>query len=119
INKLFVTLDADNRVSESCETNNSLTKDFYILEDEIRPVSPYNYSIVTQQNITYTASTANPLSGQRQYLMEVDTTGLFTSPFKKQYSSTGVGGIVQFNPNNITFTDSTVYYWRTSMVPLN
>jgi len=119
LNKLSITLDADNRVNELCETNNALTRDFYILEDEIRPVSPYNYSIVTQQNITYTASTANPLMAQRQYLMEIDTTELFNSPFKKQYSATGAGGIVQFTPANVSYTDSTVYYWRTSMVPMN
>ncbi len=119
LNKLTITLDADGRVDELCETNNILVRDFFIQEDEVRPVSPYNYSIVTQQNITYSASTANPLGGQRQYLMEVDTTELFNSPFKKQYTATGTGGIIQFTPNNITFTDSTVYYWRTSMVPLN
>ncbi len=119
LNKLSIILDADNRVNESCETNNSINRDFYILEDEVRPVSPYNFSIVTQQNITYTASTANPLAGQRQYLMEIDTTELFNSPFKKQYNTAGAGGVIQFVPNNITFTDSTVYYWRTSMVPLN
>ncbi|MBL0359261.1 MAG: hypothetical protein IPP72_21410 [Chitinophagaceae bacterium] len=119
LNKLTVILDADGRIDESCETNNTIEKEFYILEDEVRPVSPYNYSIINQQNITYTASTANPLSEQRQYLMEIDTTELFNSAFKKQYTASGGGGIIQFTPGNLTFTDSTVYYWRTSMVPLN
>ncbi len=119
LNKIIVTIDPDNRVQELSETNNSVTKEFYILEDEIRPVSPYNYSIVNKQQLTFTASTANPLSGQRQYIMELDTTELFNSSFKKQYTSTGIGGAIEFVPNNVTFTDSTVYYWRTSMVPLN
>jgi len=119
LNKVTVILDADGVVDEACETNNEITKEFYILEDEVRPVSPYNYSIINTQNITYTASTANPLSDQRQYLMEIDTTELFNSPFKKQYTNAGIGGIIQFTPGNLTFTDSTVYYWRTSMVPLN
>lgn len=119
LNKITVILDEDNKSDEACETNNTIVKEFYILEDEVRPVSPYNYSIVNTQGITFTASTANPLSDQRQYLMEIDTTELFNSPFKKQYSNAGVGGIIQFTPSNITFTDSTVYYWRTSMVPLN
>ncbi|MDB5280774.1 MAG: hypothetical protein JWR61_5729 [Ferruginibacter sp.] len=119
LNKIIVTLDVDNRVQEVSETNNTITKEFYILEDEIRPVSPYNFSIVNKQQITFSASTANPLSGQRQYVMELDTTELFNSPFKKQYTASGVGGAVEFVPNNITFTDSTVYYWRTSMIPIN
>ncbi len=119
LNKIIVTLDVDNTVQELSETNNTLTKEFYILEDEIRPVSPYNYSIVNNQQIVFSASTANALGGQRQYQMEIDTTELFNSPFKKQYSGNGRGGIIEFKPTDILFTDSTVYYWRTSMVPLN
>ncbi|CAN5670296.1 hypothetical protein BH11BAC3_BH11BAC3_03410 [soil metagenome] len=119
LNKFTFTIDADNKVAELSEANNTFTKDVFIFEDEVRPVSPYNFSIVNQQNIPFYASTANPLNGQRQYLMEIDTTELFNSAFKKQYTSSGIGGVLQFNPGNITFQDSTVYYWRTSMVPLN
>jgi hypothetical protein len=117
LNKIMVSLDVNNKVAELSETNNTAEKEFYIYEDELRPVYPYNYSIVNQQNITFTGTTANPLVTQRQYTMEVDTTELFNSSFKKTYSVSGVGGIVEFKPTNITFTDSTVYYWRTSVVP--
>ena len=118
LNHIIISLDADHQVNELSESNNDLVKDFYIFEDELRPVYPYNYSIINNQNITYTASTANPVSGNRQYQMEIDTTALFNSPFKKQYTANGPGGIVQFTPTNITFTDSTVYYWRTTITPL-
>ncbi|MFT3910677.1 MAG: C25 family cysteine peptidase [Ferruginibacter sp.] len=118
LNQIIVTLDETNRVDELYETNNTVTKEFYIFEDELRPTFPYDYSIINQQNITYVANTADPLSaGQRQYVMEIDTTELFNSPFKKSYNQTGGGGIVEFTPTNITFTDSTVYYWRVAMVP--
>lgn len=118
LNQILVSLDNSNRVSELYETNNSITKDFYIFEDELRPTFPSNYSIINQSNITFVANTANPLGNSRQYSMEIDTTELFNSSFKKVYSTTGIGGIVQFTPTNITYTDSTVYYWRVSMVPL-
>lgn len=117
LNKLLVSLDEGNRVDELSETNNTLSKDFYIFEDELRPISPYNFSIVNQQNITYYASTANPLSEQRQYVMEVDTTELFNSPFKKSYNASGSGGVIQFSPTNITYNENVVYYWRTATVP--
>ncbi len=118
-NKLMVDLDVNNAVSELSETNNSLVKDFVIFEDELRPVYPYNYSIISVQSPTFVSSTANPLNTQRQYVMEVDTTELFNSSFKKTYNASGPGGVVQFTPTGLTFTDSTVYYWRTAMVPLN
>jgi hypothetical protein len=119
LNKLIITLDDGNRIDESSENNNVLIKEFYIFEDELRPVSPYNYSIVNQQNITYYANTANPLGSLRQYVMEVDTTQNFNSSFKKVYNSSGVGGVIEFKPANITFTDSVVYYWRVAVVPVN
>ncbi|MEO6729784.1 MAG: C25 family cysteine peptidase [Ferruginibacter sp.] len=119
LNKLIFTVDADSKVTELSESNNTYTKEFVIFEDELRPVSPYNYSIVNQQNIKFIASTANPLNGIRQYQMELDTTELFNSSFKKQYSANGIGGVIEFSPGSISFSDSTVYYWRTSVVPLN
>ena len=118
LNKIIVTLDVDNKVAELSELNNGAEKEFYIYEDEIRPIAPYRFSIVNLQNITYTASTANPLVQQRQYVMEIDTTELFNSAFKKTYNVSGNGGVIDFKPTNITFTDSMVYYWRTSIVPV-
>lgn len=119
LNKLIVTLDNTNRVDEAFENNNTVTKEFYIFEDELRPISPYNYAIVNTQNITFSASTAAPLGVSRNYQMEIDTTELFNSPFKKQYNTSTVGGVVDFTPTNLNFTDSTVYYWRVSIVPDN
>ena len=119
LNQIIVSLDATNIIDEQFETNNTITKEFYIFEDELRPAFPYNFSIVNHQNISFVSNTANPLSGQRDYVMEVDTTELFNSVFKKVYNKTGVGGVVEFIPTNLTFTDSTVYYWRVAMVPQN
>ena len=117
LNQIIVSLDVTNRVDELFETNNNITKDFYVFEDELRPTYPYNYSIINQQNITFVANTANPLGANKQYSMEIDTTELFNSAFKKIYTNSGIGGIVQFTPANISYTDSTVYYWRVSMQP--
>ncbi len=109
-------IDADNKVSEIYETNNCITKDFFIYEDEIRPVYPYNYGIVNRQGIKFQASSANPFASSRLYRMELDTTQLFNSPFKRSQDINSVGGIVEFNPT-VTFTDSTVYYWRVAPIP--
>ena len=117
LNHLLVNVDYTNKVDEQFENNNAIVKDFYIFEDELRPVYPQNYSIVSAQNIKFIASTANPLCGTKNYTMEIDTTELFNSPFKKTYNRTAIGGLVEFTPNNITMTDSVVYYWRVSMQP--
>jgi hypothetical protein len=115
-NKIFVTVDADNAVDEMFETNNSTVRDFFIFEDEARPVYPYNFAIVNNRNITLKASTANPFDISKQYKMEIDTTELFNSPAKVTSTLTSVGGLLEFAPG-ISFTDGVVYYWRVAPVP--
>ena len=116
LNRVTVTIDADNVVDELFENNNSVTKDVFIYEDEARPVYPYNFAIINKQNIKLVASTANPFSQSRQYRMEIDTTEFFNSPAKVTRTITAPGGVMEFEPG-VTFTDSTVYYWRVSPVP--
>jgi hypothetical protein len=116
LNKITVTVEADNVVDELFESNNSVTKDVFIYEDEARPVYPYDYAIINKQGIKLMASTANPFSVMKQYRMEFDTTELFNSPFKITNTLSSTGGLLEFNPG-VTFTDSTVYYWRVAPVP--
>jgi hypothetical protein len=116
LNKITITVDADDDVQESCEGNNVASKDIFIYEDEARPVYPYNYAIINKQNIKLVASTANPFAASKLYTMEMDTTEFFNSPFKITKTLTSTGGVLEFTPG-ITFTDSTVYYWRVSQTP--
>lgn len=115
LNTFTITVDADNTVDEEYETNNTISKDVYIFEDEVRPVYPYNFSIVNEQNARYVASTANAFAEMRSYLMEIDTTELFNSPSKVSTSTSSAGGVFEFNVP-YPFTDSTVYYWRVAPV---
>lgn len=116
LNKIIVTLDPDSEIDEIFETNNSITKEVMIFEDEARPVYPYNFAIINKQDIKLIASTANPFSPSKEYRMEMDTTELFNSPLKIVKSITQVGGTLEFEPG-ISFTDNTVYYWRVAPVP--
>ncbi|HEY8896302.1 MAG TPA: C25 family cysteine peptidase [Niastella sp.] len=110
-NKLIVTIDADGIVNEVSENNNTATKDFYIYEDEARPVYPYTYAITNNPNEKLYASTANPVTSTKTWLMEIDTSGKFNSPVKVSKSVVSGGGIIEFN-HGLNFVDNTVYYWR-------
>jgi hypothetical protein len=116
LNRITVTIDADDNVDELFENNNSVTKDVIIYEDEARPVYPYNLAIVTRQNFKFIASTANPFASTRPYRMEIDTTERFNSPLRVATNVTSPGGILEFVPA-ISLRDSTVYYWRVAEVP--
>ena len=116
LNKITVTVDAGNDVDELYETNNSVTKEFYVIEEDVKPVYPYDFSIVNEPNVKLMVSSADPFALSQEYKMEMDTTETFDSPFKITRSLTTPGGLFEFDPG-VTLTDSTVYYWRVSAKP--
>ncbi|MEO8109478.1 MAG: C25 family cysteine peptidase [Ginsengibacter sp.] len=116
LNKITVTIDADNEVGEISESNNSMVKDFFVYEDEATPAYPYNFSIVNVGNQKLYASTANPISVAKDYVMEIDTTLLFNSSQKVTRTVNATGGAIEFDPG-FSYVDSTVYYWRVSLKP--
>lgn len=111
LNKITVTIDADNDVDEISESNNVATKEFYIIEDEASPVYPQNFAIINKDNEKMYASTANPLSTEKEYVFQIDTTELFNSALKVSKQIRSKGGIIEFDPG-FNYLDSTVYYWR-------
>ncbi len=116
MNKFTVTIDPDNQIDELFESNNAITKEVFIYEDNIRPVYPHDLSIVNEANVVLYASTGNPLAKARDYIIEIDTTGLFNSSIKETQTKNSLGGAVEFTPA-ISFKDNTVYYWRVAAVP--
>ena len=117
-NCITVQLDSLNQYDELSESNNIITKCFFIFDDDVKPVFPYTFAITNKSTGKLFASTANPLATTRQYVMEMDTTELFNSSFKIIKTVTNSGGIIEFDPQ-ITYRDSTVYYWRVAAVPTN
>ena len=111
INKITATIDNTNSIVELTDFNNSATVDVLISDDEVRPVYPYNYSIVNNPVQKLYASTVDPLSEAKVYLMEMDTTALFNSPLKISKSDTSTGGVLEYIPG-ITYQEGTTYYWR-------
>ncbi|NJN33470.1 MAG: hypothetical protein HC817_03645 [Saprospiraceae bacterium] len=95
LNKIIATIDPDNRIDEKpnpqAEANNALTTatgeqgyPFYIFDNNARPVYPANFGIVNSDKITLKASTSDALAPLTNYILEIDTTENFNSPFKKR-----------------------------------
>ncbi len=113
LNRYKVTIDPDNFVDEMSETNNQGNFTLFIYSNNLIPVYPQEFSIVGQQGITLKATTLNSFRTTGRYRMEIDTTELFNSPLKQQTVLTGPAGVIKWTPT-LTYSDSTVYYWRTS-----
>ena len=120
-NRFFITLDPDNKLTENpaaAELNNELTDasgergtDVYFYADDVSPVFPAPYAIVSKPDVTLNASTLNSAAMTLRYLFEIDTVETFNSPFKKSTEMTQRGGLLRWKPG-VLLTDSTVYHWR-------
>ena len=117
-NKITVTVDSDDVVNELDESNNTASTDFFVFEDEARPIYPYQFSIVNDPAQKLYASTADPFSAEKAFVIEMDTTENFNSSLKFSKTVTTEGGAFSVEPG-IAYQDSVVYYWRVAPVPVN
>jgi hypothetical protein len=123
INKFNIYVDSDNDVDErpnpAAENNNDVIEYVVaILSDAIVPIIPYEFAIVPDAPIVLKASTGNAFALSQTYALQIDTTEYFNSPLMQQTTITQVGGLVQWTPN-MSYLDSTVYYWRVSVDSTN
>ena len=116
-NRVVVTVDADDRSAELSESNNSVTRVYMVIEDELRPVWPGDLTVMNESQPVFLASTADALKPARRYLMEVDTAADFRSPAKRAVSIESSGGLLKFQVPGLTLTDGQVHYWRTAPEP--
>lgn len=114
--KITITLDADNEIAELYESNNTVTKEIVIYEDEARPVYPEAFAIVNKPGIKLNISSANPFAVLRQYVVEVDTTEMFNSALKATRNISSRGGVFDTDMP-LSLVDGRVYYWRVSPQP--
>ena len=112
-NKIIVTLDPEGLLKEKTISNNTVSKLFSITEDAVKPVYPSNFGIVNDNKIKLVATTSQFTSLPKNFIIEVDTTEKFNSPFKVSQVQSSFGGIIEFNPR-FQMKDSIVYYWHVS-----
>lgn len=124
LNRFFIQIDTEDQVEElpgpEAELNNSLVDvqgaagiDLFITSNSLSPISPPQYGVINTPDIVLKASTNNPTSANQRYVIQIDTSELFNSPFLQETMIEQSGGVVQWKPS-IAPADSTVYYWRTS-----
>jgi hypothetical protein len=114
VNFLEVIIDQEGFIDEIAENNNSVKRQFVVYNDDLVPVYPPQFSIVSSQGITLKGSTLNAFAPSKTYVLQMDTTEAFDSPLLLSTSITSSGGVIKWQPTT-TLRDSTVYYWRSAM----
>lgn len=116
LNKIRVYVNPDRDIDEIDYNNNYIEKEIYIFEEGISPAYPYEYAIVNVPDQKLYASTSNPFSTMRSYIVQMDTTETFNSGLKAQRVVSSVGGLVEIDAL-MSYQDGKVYYWRVAEIP--
>ena len=111
INYLIADINDDHAIAEISDSNNIAKIAFTIADADIRPIYPFDFSIVSADSVALYASTTDPMATTRKYILEMDTTALFNSPALVTRLQTSSGGVLKFDSLALG-PDSTVYYWR-------
>lgn len=121
INTFDIKIDIPSFIPEQYDeiTNNQIIKSYFLNIDGILPVVPYEFEVVPSNLMTVKASTINPIAELNTYRFQIDTTDLFNSPFLRNATVTGLGGVKQVAPNEwdspLLLEDSVVYFWRVAI----
>lgn len=85
-----------------------------ISSSDIFPVYPYNYAVVPDFDVTLRSNTGLPFLDENSYKIEIDTTDLYNSAWKKDTVISQAGAVISWNPrlDRSAFEDSTVFFWR-------
>ncbi len=120
-NRIFVTVDSDRELAEApaaeAEANNELVSGgqpgvpLTVIANTAKVAFPPPFATVGP-GLELVASTTDPLTGERPYLIQIDTAVSFTRPLVDEVVN-APGGIIRFMPD-LNMTDSTTYYWRIS-----
>ena len=124
LNTFYIKADALNDIEElpsGAEQNNELINalsgeagvQIYIVSNDLVPVYPPEFSIVSETPVVLKASTADAFAAQQTYVWEIDTTAFFNSPLLRRTQTTQSGGVLRWQPE-FDWQNETVYYWRVS-----
>lgn len=119
--RFLITVDPSNKIAEmpaAAEQNNELTLpsgekgiEVYFYSDDVQPVFPEDFGIVSKEKVTLYASTVNSAAPEQFYQMEFDTLETFATPFLVKYRFQAKGGLLSWTPDR-PLEDEKVYYWR-------
>lgn len=122
LNRFEFFIDPLNFVDELSESNNNIQIpgiEVWISSQDLIPVSPYDFAIVPDLDMVLRASTADPMSETRNYILQIDTTDTYDSPSMLETTVNAPAGVVEWNPTSWLsgWPSGTVFFWRASPEP--
>jgi hypothetical protein len=112
-NTFHISLDPDNIIDEVSEQNNAASYTLSIPSNGTRNLFPGDYAIVNESDVTLSFQATDLFSGERTFLLEIDTVNTFDSPYIQRFEVEGK--VLGRQSVALTELDSVGYYWRTRL----
>lgn len=112
-NNFAIKVDSDGLIDELNETNNSYEKIFFIPLSGTKNLYPNEYAIVNTLTPRLSFQHTDQLSGEREFLLQIDTSKTFNSAFAKEFVIKAK--VLASQQVALSAKDSVVYYWRTKL----
>ena len=113
VNAFTVTLDADGIIDEILETNNTATINYAVPSNGTKNLFPRDFAIVSSKDVSLSFQSTDLFSGERDFILEIDTSYHFDSEFKRDFTLTA--DVLGRQSITLLDDDSMVYYWRTRL----
>lgn len=113
-NKFRVTIDPDNTIQELNKTNNSAELPYYLAPGGLSMISPANFGIAGNTDISLKVQSNDFLKDNTEYLFEIDTLKDFSSNWKKTSGIISSGVLATWKPQFLP-DNNKVYYWRAKL----
>jgi hypothetical protein len=105
-----VTIDPLDKAAELNEDNNTAGLTMMIALNSARGLYPQGFAIVNSLTTNLVVQSSNLLDDARDFVIQLDTTDTFDSPYKQEFVVNGK--IVTKQINLIASVDTLAYYWR-------
>ncbi|MFN3402828.1 MAG: C25 family cysteine peptidase [Cytophagaceae bacterium] len=116
LNRFDIFIDCKDSIPEIDNViNNRASLEYFMPQSGVICLFPKEYSVVHHQPVNFIAQSTDILEKPKNYFIEIDTSYLFNSPFRKSNVIMGSSIIKWPNVNLLEATlanDSIVYYWR-------
>ncbi|MEQ8240544.1 MAG: C25 family cysteine peptidase, partial [Cyclobacteriaceae bacterium] len=111
LNSFQIALDPENQISELNEINNISQVEFFLAEGTAIILFPFRDEVISTEDVTFKYQSANFLSTSRDYDLQIDTSAVFNSPYKKDFVNSG-DLLLEQSVNMSGLPDSTAVFWR-------
>ncbi len=104
--------------NELIDANGELGTAFFVFDNSAKPILPESFGIHSEDKIILRSAVNNGLDPGGTFIIQIDTSETFESPFKKEIVLENETSIIEWSPD-IAVLEGVVYYWRIAPIKEN